>query len=151
MGAHASGGQKSSLLPTALGLSSTYSKGWNRQRPQGRDGLCSGKTLATDTQALLERAAPPPPTQTTDLSVQLVCSGLRKLPNFLGSKTSDYPGVGVGTRAGAPRVSQHLSEGHHSVIPVCLGARLSREPALLFYILSHKATCVPHCAQLPLL
>lgn len=73
------------------------------QRPQGKDGPCSGKKiLTTDTQALLERAAPPLPTQTTDLFVQLVCSGLRKLPNFLGAKTSDYPAVGVGTRARAP-------------------------------------------------
>lgn len=103
------------------------------------------ETLATDTQALLERPAPPPPTQATDLFVQLICSGLRKLPNFLGAKTSDYPGVGVGTRARAPHVPQHLSEGHHSLIPVRLGARLSREPAPLFYIFSHKATPSPLC------
>lgn len=48
-------------------LSSAYSKGWSCQRP------CSGKTLATDTQDLMERAAPPLPTQTPDLFVQLVC------------------------------------------------------------------------------
>lgn len=34
---------------------------------------CSGKTLATDTQALLERAGPPLPIQTPDLLVQFVC------------------------------------------------------------------------------
>lgn len=48
-------------------LSSAYSKGWSCQRP------CSGTTLATDTQDLLERVAPPLPTQIPDLFVQLVC------------------------------------------------------------------------------
>lgn len=55
----------------------------------------------------------------------------------------------MGTRARAPHVPQHLSEGHHSLLPVCLGARLSREPAPLFYILGHKAALVPHCVQPP--
>lgn len=144
MGAHAPMGPVKHPPAHSLGAKLCLQQGL--QRPQGKDGSCSGKTLTTDTQALLERAAPSLPTQTTDLFVQLVCSGLRKLPNFLGAKTSDYPAVGVGTRASVP---QHLSEGNHSLIPIRLGARLSREPAPLFYILGHKATPVPYCTQLP--
>lgn len=44
---------------------------------------------------------------------------------------------------------QHLPEGHSSLIPVRLGARLSREPAPLFYILSHKATVNPTVPSSP--
>lgn len=100
MGAHAPMGPVKHPPAHNLGAKLCLQQGL--QRPQGKDGPCSGKTLTTDTQALLERAAPPLPTQTTDLFVQLVCSGLRKLPNFLGAKTSDYPAVGLGTRARAP-------------------------------------------------
>lgn len=120
-----------------------YSKGWSCQGP------CSGKTPATDTQDLLDRAAPPLPTQDTFLfNLYVRVKKTAKLPL---SEDLDCPGVGVGTRARAPHVPQHLPEGHSSLIPVCLGARLSREPAPLFYILSLKATRLPHCAQLPLL
>lgn len=149
MGAHAPMGPIK--RPPAHNFESKLCLQQGLQRPQGKDGPCSGKTLTTDTQAVLERAAPPLPTQTTDLFVHLVCSGLRKLPNFLGAMTSDYPAVGGGDQGQSSPVSQHLSEGNHSLTPIRLGARLSREPAPLFYILGHKATPVPHCAQLPLL
>lgn len=55
----------------------------------------------------------------------------------------------MGTRARAQRVPQHLPEGHSSLILIGLGARLSREPAPLFYILGHKATRSPTVPSSP--
>lgn len=142
-GAHAPVGPVQHPPAHSLGVAELcYSKGWSCPRP------CSGKTRPlTPRICWIER---PHPCQHRHLTFLFnLYVRVKKTAKLPLSEDLDCPGVGVGTRARAPHVPQHLPEGHSSLIPVCLGARLSREPAPFLYTQPQGYPSPPLCPAPP--